>query len=497
MKGIVAYSLLVVFVLVSGAAASDDYPVFDEEYLTARAISLTHYYPLSLDFNGGGARAKGMGNAFLGVADDISAITWNPAGLYRPDDQYSQPVVGLGYKSISSDATFRDRMYVDVPWYEATVSDALSNVDFMSVVLPLRIKGHMFVGSAAYSRLADEFDNSAMALDVMIPFTSSDALNGINRLFSYRNNVQYRSWVNAYNFGFGTRVYRNLSFGLSVNTYSGGAAQLINESISWDSLIVPGMMGSQRADVSVLNQVVDTTGYSGVYFTLGFKLNAERFTAGLVIKTPHVLKEMTDYRTDRKITANGYDLANSFVSVYNDNVLVELDQPLVLGLGLSYKVVDNWLLAADFEYRGYGGCKINVRDSLQLVPGGTNIEYFTELDPLWNNCVALRLGTEYMWTTGKTLFPTVPLRAGIGYIQVPGPDIVGGTLEIVNGQIDYVAVTETAATTRWALGTGVYWSQIHLDASFESYSVDQKNTVISQESSVANHAFSLTFTGFF
>jgi long-subunit fatty acid transport protein len=367
----------------------------------------------------------------------------------------------------------------------------------MSVLLPLRIKGHMFVGSAAYSRLADEFDNSAMGLDVMMPFTSSDALNGINRHFSYRNNSQYRSWVNAYNFGFGTRVYRNLSFGLSVNTYSGGSAELTNESISWDSLIVPGMTGSQRADVAILTDVIDTTGYSGIYFTLGFKLNAERLTAGLVIKTPHVLKQMTDNRVDRKTTANGYDAANSAFTIYNDNILIELDQPLVLGLGLSYKVAENWLLATDFEYRGYGGCKINVRDSLQLVPGGTDIEYFTEVDPLWNNCVAIRLGTEYMWTTGKTLLPTVPLRAGIGYIQVPGPDVVGGTMEIVNGRITYVPVTETASTIRWALGTGVHWAQIHLDASYESYSVDHKSTVTSQELSTDNKAFSLTFTGFF
>jgi long-subunit fatty acid transport protein len=28
-----------------------------------------------------GARPEGMGGAFVGVADDISAIFWNPAGL--------------------------------------------------------------------------------------------------------------------------------------------------------------------------------------------------------------------------------------------------------------------------------------------------------------------------------------------------------------------------------------------------------------------------------
>jgi len=34
-----------------------------------------------LDNNGGGARAMAMGSAFVGVADDSSALLWNPAGL--------------------------------------------------------------------------------------------------------------------------------------------------------------------------------------------------------------------------------------------------------------------------------------------------------------------------------------------------------------------------------------------------------------------------------
>jgi hypothetical protein len=34
-----------------------------------------------LDNNGGGARAEGMGSAFVGVADDAETMLWNPAGL--------------------------------------------------------------------------------------------------------------------------------------------------------------------------------------------------------------------------------------------------------------------------------------------------------------------------------------------------------------------------------------------------------------------------------
>ena len=38
---------------------------------------------LGLENSGGSARAKAMGSAFVGVADDSSALLWNPAGLGR------------------------------------------------------------------------------------------------------------------------------------------------------------------------------------------------------------------------------------------------------------------------------------------------------------------------------------------------------------------------------------------------------------------------------
>ena len=40
------------------------------------------------NFTGVGARAAGMGGAFIGVADDATAVIWNPGGLtqlYRPE----------------------------------------------------------------------------------------------------------------------------------------------------------------------------------------------------------------------------------------------------------------------------------------------------------------------------------------------------------------------------------------------------------------------------
>src|SRR5512143_3591146 len=44
-----------------------------------------------LNLNGFGARAAAMGGAFVGLADDYTAVFWNPAGLA----QLKKPTFGL------------------------------------------------------------------------------------------------------------------------------------------------------------------------------------------------------------------------------------------------------------------------------------------------------------------------------------------------------------------------------------------------------------------
>jgi len=132
---------------------------------------------------------------------------------------------------------------------------------------------------------------------------------------------------------------------------------------------------------------------------------------------------------------------------------------------------------------------VNVRDSLELVPGGTNVEYFTEYDPHWNSTMAFRFGGEYVWHTGSRLFPTVPLRAGFGFVQVPEPDVEANT----SGFPGY----STAAMTRWSIGTGLRWEQIHLDVSYARTSLDQDDAFWLQRSTSDNGIVNLTFTGYF
>jgi hypothetical protein len=485
--------VLAIILLLSSSGFAQDLLFFDSAYIFSRAMSLQTGYPLFQDFTGSGARAKGMGSAFLGVADDINAVSWNPAGLYRRENPYEQPVVALGYQSLSAETTFRDRPYIDVPWREFDFSGTYGGWDQMSLLWPMRIKGHMFVGAVSFGRLADEVHNAGMAIDVEMPFDYDDLIAEINRPYHYSNNVSYRSYVNALHVGFGTRLYDKLSFGFAVNTYSGKAEQNTVEKITWEGLIIPGLPSQQRGLGQIVNSLYDTASFSGIYFSIGFKYETERLTAGLVVKPPHTLKETVDVFVDPVAYVNGVVEDDFGQAIHIDDNVVELDQPMVVGLGLSYDVRENLLLASDIEYRAFSGGEVHRRDSLSLVPGGTDEEFFTDFNPEWNSALVFRVGGEYLWSTGSRIFPTVPLRAGFSYVPIPAPDVEGFTFDGAT----IVPQFGTAAITRWSLGAGLRWAQIHLDAAYTMSTVDRSNVWLEQESSVDNNTLNFTFTGYF
>ena len=89
-------------------------PKFSTVIACATALALTTLqayaqYPedalrLGLSGAGVGSRSLGMGNAYTGVANDFSAIYWNPAGLAQL--QFSEFSFGLTYNSNKDNSTF-------------------------------------------------------------------------------------------------------------------------------------------------------------------------------------------------------------------------------------------------------------------------------------------------------------------------------------------------------------------------------------------------------
>lgn len=484
-------SLVLLIVLGSSAMAQED-PLMD---LQMRIIGLINSEafavgrPLSRDFGGAGARAMGMGNAFIGVSDDISAVSWNPAGLYQKDNPYEQPVLGFGVNRFSSMGEFHNGIElsgrpVDQQFDSDDVFNGFSLVSFLA---PLRIKGHPFVGSISYTRMNDEFYNGGFSFDTLYPYTFEDREQGIGDPFSADYTTAYHSGVYTINFGFGTRLYDRMSLGLSVNVYAGKAESRQSYTYTADGVEAVGF--GQRVLLIIDSSVVDTISYSGVYLAGGLRYGGERFSAGLVIKAPHALKQTRDRTVNTRNTANGLEIADGTETYHFDDELTELDQPLVVAAGIGYRLTERLLLAADAEYRAFSSGEVRVRDSLRLVPGDRDTEFYTAIDPNWNDVLAFRFGAEYLWHTGGTILPVVPVRAGFGYSPIPEPDI----MELDNSE----AKTASTAITSFSFGTGARWEQIHLDFAYVISSLDREDQILDYSSSNNNHTLSMMFTGYF
>jgi hypothetical protein len=482
MKGLLAWLLVFLVLSTTAALAQED-----------STGTLDYGVPGVRDFTGGGARSMGMGHAFLGVSDDVSAVSWNPAGLYRKDTPFEQPVMGLEYNSYKGVGDYRLLGFQGNQVFDE--EGKFNGWSMVSFLAPVRIKGHPFVFSGSYHRLDDEFWNTGFTYDTAIYYTVSDEEAGTPRPFSSSMSATYHSGVDALAVGFGTRLYENLSFGLTFNRYAGNSVSNRTFRRIQDGLS-PVEWAPQRIVRTNDSTLLDSAEYSGVYFKAGFYYAASKLSAGLVISTPHKLVQTVDRKEIKNQYTNGrLDPYEGTLTLYHDDNLVEVEQPLVIGGGIGYRVMPNLLWALDLEYRGYSGKEIRQRDSLQLNPGGKDIEYFRTFETNWNNVLAVRTGAEYIWTTGKAIVPTVPIRAGFGYVQVP------------DANVDASLSTSTAAKTDWSIGSGIHWQQIYLDFAYLHSSVTWEIhtpavvvndlTMLDSEMASTNHRFKVTFTGFF
>jgi len=97
----------------------------------------------SPNFVGSGARALGQGNAFIAVADDATAASWNPGGL----TQLERPEISLALEAFRrrSDLTSSNQ-----PDLESTDTLSLADLNYLSVAYPFRVCARQAVVSLNY-----------------------------------------------------------------------------------------------------------------------------------------------------------------------------------------------------------------------------------------------------------------------------------------------------------------------------------------------------------
>ncbi len=436
--------------------------------------SITGYNIYDFNFVGGGTRAKGMGNAFIGVSNDVTGGSWNPAGLYELD----QTTIGISWFNLSPNGSTASQSISDYTLLKHSGSfNDLSSLNFIS---PIRIKGHPFVFSLNLTRNFNNFKQYAIYASFPKEFitTISNLTYTDTSIVDVNQSFREEGGVSSLNFAFGTRFRNNVSMGVSVNIYTGKSVFNVQTNTRIEDY--HERFTDQISQIDEYVTVEDTNKFSGANFTVGFMYNGDNLDAGLTIRTPFDLKENREQGIYTINKRNSIPILTD--TVFNSDILYKYEMPLMIGAGVGYQVNDDWLLAGDIEYRGFSGKKINFRVSQTINPGGSNIDSFIVIDPSWNNSFSVRLGSEYIKSFD---FGDVPLRAGFGYVPIPGPSL------------DAFGNSSTVVNYNFTAGTGIHWNQIHFDVAYTYTKTDSEYGPYSGTFDYRNHTVDVSFTGVF
>lgn len=360
---------------------------------------------------GSGARALGMGGAFIAIADDATAASWNPGGL----TQLERPELSLVYSGKWFSESMGKTSYLG-PDTDPEELD-LHDINYLSIAYPLpwTVYGRNLVLSLNYQRKYDM--DRTLRFHVWKPFGVSSALFGGSNI-----DVDYKQegGLGTLSPAFGFEVTERLSLGIVANI--------------WNSSIVPdnewrsetregsrlhyaarriggGTWGSRTVGTETIEKYENL---EGINYTLGALYRVtERLTLGAVYNTA--------YSTDLDYTRLQHRFAlGAAPDLYRSHI--RIDWPAVMGVGVAYRFPNDKLtLSLDVTTRNWENY---IKTDRRAGPLGRRVSAITNM-PDWLNSYdptyTVRLGAEYVFVNPKRarqdFLPS--LRAGLFYDPEP------------------------------------------------------------------------------
>ncbi len=338
---------------------------------------------VSLNRPGSGARAAGMGNAFIAVSDDGTAASWNPAGL----SQLLKPEFSLVHTTSQFNRYFEGFLARDESAAFTTLATASSTADieFASAAVPFRLGGKPVTLQVGWRRLYQltaqvQGDLRRVAIS---PTARAESTIRIDATSDGSVNL----WSLAGAVGFTNR----LSVGWSVDFYRGEWEE--RDNVNED----PGILGPTD-----FLSTVQSNRVSGHSLSLGLLLAYPSVKVGFVYHGPL-----------RGGFSQTVSLRSSLVESLDVSSLpgAELRFPRSIGAGVAWRPKPLLRLALDVTYNEWTQFLIDQN-------AGSPDDVFSALDGLppelsaARDTVSLNVGME-------NLFPVqgayVPLRLGVAY----------------------------------------------------------------------------------
>lgn len=368
--------------------------VFGQDLGTDRFFSLEIANPNPV---GSGARALGQGNAFIAVADDATAASWNPGGL----PQLEKPEFSFALEAVAREMRRGSNSH---PEAEGKDSFNFEDFNYASLVFPFHLGVNMVV-SLNYLKLF-RFDKE---MNFSIDEEEMDSRREIitNSDYDFDQDGSFSVLAPA----FGINVTERLSLGITLNIWNHditGSSRFKKKEftrLEGKAIFSNGPSLTFKGYFREINKIEVDEGYSVVIGGL-YRLN-KYWAFGAVVKPAF------DLELDHEFTSK--DILNGIRSEpTNDPRNAELDMPMILGAGVAWRPNDSLTISTDITWTDWSKYQF-IQDGGRENPVTGRA---TSMDKL-KDTYTLRLGSEYLFVSGNYI---LPLRWGIGYDPAPAVD---------------------------------------------------------------------------
>ena len=344
----------------------------------------------------------GAGNAFIAIADDATAASWNPGGL----SQLEAPELSLALEGLQRSEASHSEAH---PEAQTAGSLRLQDLNYMSVVQPF-FYGRQMVLSLNYLKLY------SFHKQLQFPFGVHVGSIGVDMDYDLDQEGDFSALTPA----FGIDVTRKLALGIAVNVWNhdltqSSAYRRVESSsgtLTLDPSSAAGLLQSRFTHVFNEEFEVDE-GYSVVLGAL-YRLS-QAWTLGAVVKPAYTLR--LDHTTH-----DYYNQWGNLGSTAGPQVTPprttsgELSFPTILGGGVAWRPADAFTASLDVTWTDWSQYQYSEHGQDTNPLSGERVSVSQPGDTFTS-----RIGAEYVLIFRRCL---VPLRCGIGYDPSPG---VGST----------------------------------------------------------------------
>jgi long-chain fatty acid transport protein len=327
-----------------------------------------------LNLNSLGTKALTMGGAFVGLADDFSALYWNPAGIAQFDKRY----FGFYGTDIIPSGT-----------YTYGLVDGKTETK------------HYLAGMAAYFYPVSE--NVVAGIGIYIPSGLGNKWDGADFALIANNNpnLEWRSKIGLVTIApaLAYKINEQVSVGVALNINYG----IFNIAMHAGSAEIP--IPPYAIDLGQYEESMKGWGY-GATFGVLFKPN-ETFSMGATLRTPS------------KVKFDG-DASISNLAVLGINTTSDLERevtwPMWLAGGVAYRPTENITVTGDIQWTQWSKIEVIGTDykdiSWQILMAASGDD---ERPMHWSDAVQIRFGAEYRMNT-------IAIRGGYYWDPSPTPD---------------------------------------------------------------------------